>query len=253
MAAATPAMSLKERQRQEREQLILRAAEELLLEKGYHETSMEDIASRVGISKGTVYLHFASKEDLVFALLQRGLRAFVSALDDTLDQPLPPREKLEALLQQSYSGMASRHNSQLFGVIGAMFRTPEFHTYMADRRETFVAMWEEPMRRVAAVVKEGQETGELDPTLPISVVVGVFGGLLNPRNYQYAAEREGMTPEEVVKHISRIFFTGISATGHSSQPSQTPETPQTANADEPGATDERDLTWQEASKRVRRR
>ncbi len=58
--------TLKERQRQEREALILLAAEEVLIEKGYHEMSMDEIAARVGISKGTVYLHFASKEDLVF-------------------------------------------------------------------------------------------------------------------------------------------------------------------------------------------
>ncbi|MFL5699301.1 MAG: helix-turn-helix domain-containing protein, partial [Ktedonobacteraceae bacterium] len=58
--------TLKERQRQEREALILQAAEEVLIEKGYHEMSMDEIAARVGISKGTVYLHFASKEDLVF-------------------------------------------------------------------------------------------------------------------------------------------------------------------------------------------
>ena len=228
----------------------MRAAEELLIEKGYYETSMEDIASRVGISKGTVYLHFASKEDLVFALLQRGLRAFVSTLDDTLDQPLPPREKLEALLKLSYSGMANRRNSQLFGVVSSMFRSPEFHTYMADRREMFTAVWEEPMRRVAAVIKEGQERGELDPTLPVSVVVGVFGGLLNPRNYQYAAEREGMSLDEVVKHISRIFFNGISAT---ERPPETPQPARTPNADEAGDADERDLTWREANKRVRRR
>src|SRR5581483_8243141 len=66
---ALPTLSLKERQRQEREQLILRAARELLMERGYHDMSIDEIAERVGISKGTVYLHFASKEDLVLALL----------------------------------------------------------------------------------------------------------------------------------------------------------------------------------------
>jgi TetR/AcrR family transcriptional regulator, fatty acid metabolism regulator protein len=225
MAAATPPQSLKERQRQEREQLILRAAEELLLEKGYHETSMEEIAARVGISKGTVYLHFASKEDLVFALLQRGLRAFLSALDETLDLPLPPREKLEALLQRAYAGMSSRFHSPLSGIASVIFRSPEFHTYMADKRQNIMALWEEPMRRVAAVVKEGQEASEFDPALPISVVVGVFGSLLNPRNYQYAAEREGMPPEEVIKHVSHIFFRGISTAG---------DAPQSGNASESG-------------------
>ena len=79
---------LKERQRQEREQLILQAAEQLMIERGYHETSIDDIAARVGISKGTVYLHFASKEDLVIALVERGMRQLIAALDGILSTPI---------------------------------------------------------------------------------------------------------------------------------------------------------------------
>jgi AcrR family transcriptional regulator len=61
MSVADGPRSLKDRQREERERLILEAAEELLAEKGYHEMSIDDIAARVGVSKGTVYLHFPSK------------------------------------------------------------------------------------------------------------------------------------------------------------------------------------------------
>ncbi len=68
MQPVTAPRSLKEKQRQEREALILQAAEEVLMEKGYHETSIDEIAARVGIAKGTVYLHFPSKEDLVIGL-----------------------------------------------------------------------------------------------------------------------------------------------------------------------------------------
>ena len=57
--------SLKERQREERAALILRAASDLLIEKGYHDASMDEIAARAGISKGALYLHFAGKEALL--------------------------------------------------------------------------------------------------------------------------------------------------------------------------------------------
>src|SRR5947199_253172 len=62
-----PAISLKEKHRREREELIIRAAEEVLQEKGYYEASMDEIAARVGIAKGTIYTHFPGKEELVFA------------------------------------------------------------------------------------------------------------------------------------------------------------------------------------------
>jgi TetR/AcrR family transcriptional regulator, fatty acid metabolism regulator protein len=67
MSVADGTRSLKDRQRKERERLILDAAEELLAEKGYHEMSIDEIAARVGVSKGAVYLHFSSKEELLLA------------------------------------------------------------------------------------------------------------------------------------------------------------------------------------------
>ncbi len=68
--AHTTNLSLKEKQRQEREQLIIQAAEEVLQEKGYYETSMDEIAARVGIAKGTIYTHFPGKEELVLAIFK---------------------------------------------------------------------------------------------------------------------------------------------------------------------------------------
>ena len=85
MSVADGPRSLKDRQREERERLILEAAEELLAEKGYHEMSIDEIATRVGVSKGTVYLHFPSKEELVLAQLVRGMQRFIQSADVVLD------------------------------------------------------------------------------------------------------------------------------------------------------------------------
>src|SRR5215831_14564033 len=116
MISTTGQPSLKERQRQEREQLILQAADELLLERGYHETSIDDIAARVGISKGTVYLHFASKEDLVVALFERGMEHLLRTIDEILAAPGSPRARLEAILRRVYAGMAGQHY-QVFALL----------------------------------------------------------------------------------------------------------------------------------------
>src|SRR5207248_3973363 len=98
--------TLKERQRQEREALILQVAEEVLIEKGYHETSMDEIAARVGIAKGTVYLHFPSKEDLVVAIFARDMQQFLQAVEAAIENAaaseLTTRAKLEAVLHFMY-------------------------------------------------------------------------------------------------------------------------------------------------------
>src|SRR5450755_3544021 len=104
MQPVTAPRSLKEKQRHEREELILQAAEEVLVEKGYYETSIDEIAARVGIAKGTVYLHFPGKEDLVVAILERNAQSLLELVETTVATAYSSREKLEAILQTVYIG-----------------------------------------------------------------------------------------------------------------------------------------------------
>ena len=59
---------------QERDKAILGAAEEILLEDGYYGLTMDAVASKSNVSKGTVYLSFGCKEDVVLALAERAMR-----------------------------------------------------------------------------------------------------------------------------------------------------------------------------------
>ena len=106
MQSITTMRSLKEKQRQEREELILKAAEDMLAEKGYHETSMDEIAVRVGIAKGTVYLHFPSKEDLVMAIFERGMLKLLEGVEASIASETTTRAKMEAALRFMYGGFS---------------------------------------------------------------------------------------------------------------------------------------------------
>src|SRR2546429_7578253 len=57
--------------RQERADRILDAAAELILRWGYRKTTIDDIARQAGVAKGTLYLHWKTREELVAALLKR--------------------------------------------------------------------------------------------------------------------------------------------------------------------------------------
>jgi TetR/AcrR family fatty acid metabolism transcriptional regulator len=203
---ATDHMSLKERQRQERERLILQMAAELLIEKGYHETSMEEIASRVGISKGAVYLHFASKEELIWALFAHGIRAFVGSLDEVLSGGGIPSEKLSHIIELIYGSMSKR-----FQLMAAVSQSPDLHRFLAEKRRTLAATWTEPSQRIAALIDEGKRLGEFDPLLPTPLVLSLLWCLLPPHGYQQLVVGDGLPVEEVVGHLRRYFLKGIAA------------------------------------------
>jgi AcrR family transcriptional regulator len=65
-----------------RRKQLIEVAEDVFLEKGYHATTMDDIARRVGMSKKTIYVFFASKPELFDALLSEHLEPFSAPLPD---------------------------------------------------------------------------------------------------------------------------------------------------------------------------
>src|SRR5437868_2245021 len=68
-----PGASWQERQRALREEAILDSAAALMAERGFAATSVDDIAAHVGVSKPTLYQHFASKDAIAEAVIARNL------------------------------------------------------------------------------------------------------------------------------------------------------------------------------------
>jgi AcrR family transcriptional regulator len=89
----------REREKQERRQSILEAAREVFFEEGFHRATVDMVATRAEVSKGTVYIYFDSKETLLADLLLEGLNALVETLEAayTPDLPLSPEERLRSL------------------------------------------------------------------------------------------------------------------------------------------------------------
>jgi TetR/AcrR family fatty acid metabolism transcriptional regulator len=207
MSVADGPRSLKDKQREERERLILEAAEELLAEKGYHEMSIDDIAARVGVSKGTVYLHFPSKEELVLAQLERGMRRFIQSADVVLASAASPSAKLRSLIELIYGG-AFKERSQFFISVND---NPDLRNRLLDKKRAFHEQWEALSQRVSQAFDDGKALGEFDSSIPTPLLVSMFWSLLSPRTYERVIEQEQMAIEEMVNHLSRFYFKGLAA------------------------------------------
>lgn len=80
----------------EKKQQILEAAIKCFSQKGFKETSIQDIVDEVGIAKGSVYIYFKSKEDLLFSALRHAFDRMAREMDAVSEDPgLAPREVLE--------------------------------------------------------------------------------------------------------------------------------------------------------------
>ncbi len=192
--------ALKERQRAERAELILDAAEEVFAEKGYHDAAIEEIAARVGISKGAIYLHFASKEALLEAWFARQIARFLAMVDDATAEATTVRERLERILDWCYRRMSGEDRAVLLelGSIGLA-------NSVINQRPALLASAARATERITALLDEGKRTGELVASVPTPILVAVFGGLLTAGFEQLLVSGQ-YQPTELVAYVSRSFF-----------------------------------------------
>jgi AcrR family transcriptional regulator len=87
---------------------IRRAATELFYERGYHGTTMREIAAIVGIKAGSLYNHYPSKETLLFMIVYETTKDFLLGALRAIDGLEGPEEKLRALLQWHVTFHAER-------------------------------------------------------------------------------------------------------------------------------------------------
>ena len=79
--------------------LLLDVATQMLGERGFGSTSVDDIAEKAGVAKGTVYYHFKSKADLVDALIIDGLTVLADDMRAVVDEPASARESIQRLVR----------------------------------------------------------------------------------------------------------------------------------------------------------
>ncbi len=89
----------KEREKEQRRNAIIDAAERLFFSRGFDNVSMDDIAKEVELGKGTLYLYFKSKDSLFFAIVARKHREFVELLKERLKDQVTGGQKLRTIIR----------------------------------------------------------------------------------------------------------------------------------------------------------
>jgi AcrR family transcriptional regulator len=92
----SPSAMRRMREKEQRYETLLRAAEYLFVHRGYHETSVENIADRAEVSVGTVYFYFKNKEELLLKLFSEGVHTLRVILGQAFLKAKKPEEGFQA-------------------------------------------------------------------------------------------------------------------------------------------------------------
>src|SRR3954468_23592607 len=130
---------------------LTRQAARLFAEKGYHGTSIGDLAEAMGVQKGSLYAHIDSKADLLWEVARDGAVAFHAALDGVPDDAV---EKIRLAMRAHLKVVGEQ-----LDVATVFIR--EWRYLEGDRRDEFVAERRRYEERFRSLFREGRERGEL--------------------------------------------------------------------------------------------
>ncbi len=143
-------------QRQDIRDLILDAVDTLLARYGYKKMTMDDLAREVGIGKGTTYLHFHGKEEVVLAHIDRIAARLLDKLWSIADGPGPPEEKIREMLVARV----------LFRFDSVSHYSQNLNDLLASVRKSLLARreghFEHEANVIASVIRRGHDSGAFD-------------------------------------------------------------------------------------------
>ena len=186
-------------------EIILDAADRLLARYGYKKMTMDDLAQEVGIGKGTIYLHFRSKEEIVLShvdrIVERVLERLKALAQSDAAPPAKLREMLVARVMLRFDSVQQYSES-----ISEVLR--DLRSALLERRERY---FEREAEMIGLVLKEGQRVRAFrrqDAAGTARALVAATNSLL-PFNLSTRELGKRKDVEQSVQRIADLLLNGL--------------------------------------------
>ena len=202
LATPSPWKGTSERQRDRelKREAVIRAAALEFNRKGYHNTSLDDIAARLEVTKPTVYYYVSNKEQLLFECFVAGVEPIRAAFQDVRRQELPARERLKALLARYGEAVASE-----FGWCMVRAEDQDLSPAMSRHIKALKSEIDQGIRRL---IREGMQDGSIHPCDP-KLSAFALTGALNWIAHWYR-EDQSLTGAQIAAAFVALFEAGLS-------------------------------------------
>ena len=176
----------------QRKKQIMETALELFANDGYYTTSVAKIARRAKISKGLMYHYFDSKEGLISAILDQGMEAMMTNIDQDKDGVLT-QEELDTLIRSIFTQV--KGNISYWKLYFALILQPAVHQIVTMRHKRAV---DEPSKLLTEYF---QKKGTLDSKIEATV----FHCLIDGISINYAIDPDNFPLEDCIDYLIRKY------------------------------------------------
>jgi AcrR family transcriptional regulator len=177
--------------RQKSSENIENIALELFALKGYHATSISQIAEKAGISKGLLYNYFESKERLLDSIITKVYDEIMQMVQ--MSEKLPANEQIEQMIIQTTDHLKKNIT---------FWRLYLFLVHQSDVQKKMQALYEKMRENyMEYVVKLFQEIGSKNPAMDAMMLGTMFDGI----GLNYVTAPEGYPIDEMTNYLIEVF------------------------------------------------
>ena len=180
---------------------IVRAAAQCFNRSGFHGTSMDDIAERLGVTKAALYRYVSNKHELLYASFNMAMDSSLATLDAAERQGSSGLEKLRAAV--------SGYLTELIGKLGHPVVLLEDKALLPEQQRAIIRRRDQAERRYRALVEEGIRDGSIGPCNPKIAVFALMGAInWVPKWYRPDGE---LSAAAVVEALVDLITSGLAA------------------------------------------
>lgn len=183
-----------------RKDLILEVAVRLFSERGFHGTTIREIAEEAGMLSGSLYAHIQTKEDLLYEVVMQAADRFLGAIEPLVTADLPAAEKLlQAMIAHAEVVAASRAHATVF--------MHEWKGLSPARRAEVAARRKAYEQRLGQILTDGTLRGEfqpLDERMARLLILSAVNWI-----YEWYDPTGPLSPADVADRYWRLILEGI--------------------------------------------
>ncbi|MFZ5644485.1 MAG: TetR/AcrR family transcriptional regulator [Bacillota bacterium] len=177
---------------------ILEGFKRLAFERGFHATTVDELSSRTGISKRTIYKYYRSKNELVMAVAENLMSSAERGVDSVLASPVGPVEKMAAVIS-----ILSEHLRNINPVL--MNDMQKYFPNVWERIETFRA---KKVRRIIEKLMSGENSEHFKDVIPEVFMTSLLSSVRDVLNPGFMV-KNNLRPEDAALCLFEIFLYGI--------------------------------------------
>ena len=179
---------------------ILVAAAQIFSQKGFHATSMQDIAQAVNLQKASLYHHVTSKQDILLEVLDQAIDMLIERMQAVMALPLAPDDMLRQAVCVYLTTLLEHRDLAAVLLLEHRNLEPDLHARHIPRRDRFEQLWRD-------LIQQGLDSGVFCCSDPAMATRALLGGM----HWTITWYRPGgaFTPEEIAVQYSNLFLDGL--------------------------------------------